>query len=211
MRQLDEVKAELERLIAWRGTIEEANLSLELYEIEPDEEMLLEAHNGLEKLKQELERWELERLLSGTYDKEGAVLSINAGAGGTDAQDWAQMLLRMYTRWAESHGMKVSIDELSEGEEAGIKSATIEIDGRYAYGYLQKEKGTHRLVRISPFNANAKRQTSFAGVEVMPKLDNQVELDIPDKDLEITMNSPMGNPKFRLLQNSPICLMKLRR
>ena len=116
MRQLDEVKAELEKLIAWRGINEEANLSLELYEIDPDEEMLLEAHNSLEKLKQELERWEMERLLSGTYDKEGAVLSINAGAGGTDAQDWAQMLLRMYTRWAENNGMKVIVNELSEGE-----------------------------------------------------------------------------------------------
>jgi peptide chain release factor 2 len=130
-----------------------------------------------------LDRWELERLLSGPYDKEGAVISINAGAGGTDAQDWALMLMRMYTRWAEDHGMKVSVDELSEGEEAGIKSCTIEIEGRYAYGYLRNEKGTHRLVRISPFNANDKRQTSFAGVEVMPQIDEDVKLDIPDKDL----------------------------
>ena len=192
MRQLDEVKAELGKLIAWRGIIEEANLSLELYEIDPDEEMLVEAHNGLEKLRQELERWEMERLLSGTYDKEGAVLSINAGAGGTDAQDWAQMLLRMYTRWAENNGMKVIVTELSEGEEAGIKSVTIEIEGLYAYGHLQNEKGTHRLVRISPFNANGKRQTSFAGVEVMPKLDDEVELDIPEKDLEITTSRSGG-------------------
>lgn len=102
------------------------------------------------------------------------------------------MLLRMYTRWAESHGMNVRVDELSEGEEAGIKSATVEIEGRYAYGYLQNEKGTHRLVRISPFNANAKRQTSFAGVEVMPKLDEDVELDIPEKDLEITTSRSGG-------------------
>ena len=176
MRQLDEVKAELEKLIVWREVIEEANISLDLYEIDPDEEILMEAHNGLEKLKQELERWEMERLLSGPYDKEGAVLSINAGAGGTDAQDWTQMLLRMYTRWAENNGMKVIVNELSEGEEAGIKSVTIEIEGVYAYGFLQNEKGTHRLVRISPFNANGKRQTSFAGVEVMQKLDDEVEL-----------------------------------
>ena len=135
---------------------------------------------------------ELERLLSGTYDKEGAVISINAGAGGTDAQDWALMLMRMYTRWAEDHGMKVTVDELSEGEEAGIKSCTIEIEGRYAYGYLRNEKGTHRLVRISPFNANDKRQTSFAGVEVMPKIEEDVKLDIPDKDLEITTSRSGG-------------------
>jgi peptide chain release factor 2 len=102
------------------------------------------------------------------------------------------MLMRMYTRWAEDHGMKVSVDELSEGEEAGIKSCTIEIEGRYAYGYLRNEKGTHRLVRISPFNANDKRQTSFAGVEVMPMLEQEVKLDIPDKDLEITTSRSGG-------------------
>ena len=192
MRQLDEVKAELGKLTCWKSAIEDANISLELYEIEPDEEMLLEAQQGLDQLMIELEKWEMERLLSGTYDKEGAVLSINAGAGGTDAQDWAQMLLRMYTRWAENNNMKVTINELSEGEEAGIKSATIEIEGSYAYGYLQNEKGTHRLVRISPFNANGKRQTSFAGVEVMPKLDDEVELDIPEKDLEVTTSRSGG-------------------
>ena len=154
--------------------------------------MLSEAQSGLQQLRQGLDRWELERLLSGEYDKEGAVLSINAGAGGTDAQDWAQMLLRMYTRWAEDHDMTVTVDELSEGEEAGIKSATVEIEGRYAYGYLRNEKGTHRLVRISPFNANGKRQTSFAGVEIMPKIDKEVELDIPEKDLEVTTSRSGG-------------------
>lgn len=168
MRRLDEVKAQLLQLTTWQGAVSDAQATLELYDLEPDDDMLAEAQAGLDQLRRDLDRWELERLLSGQYDKEGAVLSINAGAGGTDAQDWAQMLLRMYTRWAEDHDMKVTVDELSEGEEAGIKSATIEIEGRYAYGYLRNEKGTHRLVRISPFNANDKRQTSFAGIEVMP-------------------------------------------
>jgi len=192
MRRLDEVKAQLEQLAQWRSAVDDAEATLELYALEPDDEMLGEAQGGLNQLRSDLDRWELERLLSGEYDKEGAVLSINAGAGGTDAQDWAQMLLRMYTRWAEDHGMKVSVDELSEGEEAGIKSATIEIEGRYAYGYLRNEKGTHRLVRISPFNANDKRQTSFAGVEVMPKLEEEVDIDIPEKDLEVTTSRSGG-------------------
>ena len=192
MRRLDEVKAQLQQLTSWQGAVGDAQATLELYDLEPDDDMLAEAQSGLDQLRKELDRWELERLLSGEYDKEGAVLSINAGAGGTDAQDWAQMLLRMYTRWAEDQGMKVSVDELSEGEEAGIKSATIEIEGRYAYGYLRNEKGTHRLVRISPFNANDKRQTSFAGVEVMPKLEEDVDIDIPDKDLEVTTSRSGG-------------------
>ncbi len=192
MRQLDDVKAQLEQLRTWRASVDDAAATLELYDLEPDDALLAEANGGLQELRLALDRWELERLLSGTYDQEGAVISINAGAGGTDAQDWALMLMRMYTRWAEDRGMKVTVDELSEGEEAGIKSCTIEVEGRYAYGYLRNEKGTHRLVRISPFNANDKRQTSFAGVEVMPKLEEEVDLEIPDKDLEVTTSRSGG-------------------
>ncbi|RCL64128.1 MAG: peptide chain release factor 2 [Synechococcus sp. MED-G67] len=192
MRQLDDVKAQLEQLRTWRASVDDAAATLELYDLEPDDALLQEANGGLQELRLALDRWELERLLSGTYDQEGAVISINAGAGGTDAQDWALMLMRMYTRWAEDRGMKVTVDELSEGEEAGIKSCTIEVEGRYAYGYLRNEKGTHRLVRISPFNANDKRQTSFAGVEVMPKLEEEVDLEIPDKDLEVTTSRSGG-------------------
>lgn len=165
----------------------------ELLELEEDATLCKEAETTINQLNGELDRWELQQLLSGIYDIKGAVLTINAGAGGTDAQDWAQMLLRMYTRWGEKQGYKVHLAELSEGDEAGIKSATLEIEGRYAFGYLKGEKGTHRLVRISPFNANGKRQTSFAGVEVMPALEEEdITVDIPEKDLEITTTRSGG-------------------
>jgi len=153
---------------------------------------LSEATSNVTSLNRELDQWELQQLLSGPYDAKGALVTITAGAGGTDAQDWAEMLLRMYTRWAENHGYKVNLTDESSGDEAGIKSATLEVTGRYAYGYLRSEMGTHRLVRISPFNANGKRQTSFAGIEVMPQIDGNVELDIPDKDLEITTSRAGG-------------------
>tara|TARA_B100000131_G_scaffold315740_1_gene354675 strand:- start:623 stop:1684 length:1062 start_codon:yes stop_codon:yes gene_type:complete len=192
MLNLDDVKHQLNLLDKWKKYILDANASLELFLLDPEEELISESHDGLKALKIDLDRWEFERLLCGKYDKEGAIVSINAGAGGTDSQDWVEILLRMYSRWADNHSMKLTINELSEGEEAGIKSVNFEIDGKYAYGYLQNEKGTHRLVRISPFNANGKRQTSFAGVEVMPKLDEKVELEIPDKDLEITTSRSGG-------------------
>ncbi len=192
LQELNDLKSHLQQFHDWKTSLEDAKAIVELLELETDQALLEEAHTNLAKLDRELDRWELEQLLSGEYDANGAVLSINAGAGGTDAQDWAQMLLRMYTRWAESQGYKVRLAEISEGDEAGIKSATLEIEGRYAYGYLKAEKGTHRLVRISPFNANGKRQTSFAGVEIMPILDNSIQLDIPEKDLEITTSRSGG-------------------
>ncbi len=192
LQELNDLKSNLQQYEQWRSSLEDAKAVLELLEVEDDAGLLYEAESNLTQLNHELDRWELEQLLSGTYDAKGAVLTINAGAGGTDAQDWAEILLRMYTRWAEKHNYKVQLAEKSEGDEAGIKSVTLEIDGRYAYGYLKAEKGTHRLVRISPFNANGKRQTSFAGVEVMPLIDNSVELDIPEKDLEVTTSRAGG-------------------
>ncbi len=192
LQELNDLKSNLQQYDHWRSSLEDAKAVLELLELEADESLLKEAETNLTQLTQELERWELEQLLSGLYDAKGAVLTINAGAGGTDAQDWVEILLRMYTRWSEKQGYKVQLAELSEGDEAGIKSVTLEVDGRNAYGYLKAEKGTHRLVRISPFNANGKRQTSFAGVEIMPLIDNSVELDIPDKDLEITTTRAGG-------------------
>jgi peptide chain release factor 2 len=192
LQELNDLKSHLQQLEQWQTKLEDARAILELLELESDEALLQEAATNLTQLSKELDQWELQQLLSEPYDQYGAVLTINAGAGGTDAQDWAEMLLRMYTRWAEDHNYKVHLLESSEGDEAGIKSATLEIAGKYAYGYLKVEKGTHRLVRISPFNANDKRQTSFAGVEVMPMIDHTVTLDIPEKDLEITTSRAGG-------------------
>lgn len=193
LTELNDLKSNLELYHLWQTKLEDTKAILELLELEDDPGLLSEAQANLVQLNQELDHWELQQLLAGIYDTKGAVLTINAGAGGTDAQDWAQLLLRMYTRWAERQGYQVHLDELSEGEEAGIKSATLEINGRYAFGYLKGEKGTHRLVRISPFNANGKRQTSFAGVEVMPALrDEDIKLEIPEKDLEITTSRSGG-------------------
>ena len=138
-------------------------------------------------MSKELEKFELQQMLSGEYDNADAILTINSGAGGTDAQDWASMLLRMYMRWVENRGWKCELLDKLDGEEAGIKSATIKITGKYAFGYSKAEKGVHRLVRISPFNANGKRQTSFASVDVSPIVENfEREITIPPEDLEIT-------------------------
>lgn len=193
LQQLNELKSSRDRYLHWQKSWEDAGAIAELLELDNDEGLLLEATQTVTELNQALDRWELEQLLSGEYDTEGAILTINAGAGGTDAQDWAEMLLRMYMRWGEKQGYQVKTRALSEGDEAGIKSVTLEIAGYYAYGYLKAEKGTHRLVRISPFNANGKRQTSFAGVEVMPVLDESaIQLEIPEKDLDISTSRAGG-------------------
>lgn len=156
-----------------------------------DEDLINEANSNLEVLKQELNKFDIQLMLSGEYDSADAMLTVNAGAGGTDAQDWAGMLLRMYTRWAEKKGWKVTLLDKSEGDEAGIKSATIKITGKFAFGYAKAERGVHRLVRISPFNANGKRQTSFASCEVSPIIeDYEKEIIIPPEDIELdTMRS----------------------
>lgn len=164
---------------------------LELYNESEDESLWEELQNNLESLEKELTQWEIQKTLSGEYDENDAILTVNAGAGGTDAQDWAQMLLRMYMRWAESKGWKVELFDKSDGDEAGIKSATIKITGKYAFGLAKAERGVHRLVRISPFNANGKRQTSFASLEVSPIIEDfEKKIDIPADDLEVdTMRS----------------------
>jgi peptide chain release factor 2 len=192
MQELNDLKSHVEQFQHWGKTVENLQAIAELLELELDQSLLSEASDSIKQLNLELDRWDLEQLLSGPYDRHDAILTINAGAGGTDAQDWAEMLLRMYTRFCEARGYKVQLSDISEGEEAGIKSATIEVHGRHAYGYLASEKGTHRLVRISPFNANDKRQTSFAGVEIMPLLDEEIELEIDPKDLDISTTRSGG-------------------
>lgn len=150
-----------------------------------DEEEADNVLAGFERFAGKLEEFKLETLLNGKYDHNSAVLSLHAGAGGVEAMDWAEMLLRMYTRWADSKGYKVNIVDLQDDTEAGIKSATFLVEGENAYGYLKHEQGVHRLVRISPFNAAGKRQTSFAALEVMPEIDDDIEVDIDPGDIRV--------------------------
>ncbi len=165
--------------------IDDGEVLIELLKEMEDEETYKELENKITTLEKMSQGFKIETLLSGEYDKEDAILSIHAGAGGTEAQDWAGMLLRMYTRYAESKGYKVTTLDILKEEEAGIKSSTISIEGNNAYGYLKAEKGVHRLVRISPFDAAKKRHTSFASVDVYPELDDSIEIDIKDEDLKI--------------------------
>ncbi len=158
---------------------------IELGEAENDKTVIADAEDALRRLKVEVARRELEALLSGEADANDTYLEVHAGAGGTESQDWANMLLRMYVRWAEQHGLKVDYIEETDGEEAGIKSATIEVKGRNAYGWLKTENGVHRLVRISPFDSNARRHTSFASVTVYPVVDDRINIDIKEADVRV--------------------------
>jgi peptide chain release factor 2 len=170
--------------------IEDSVMLIEMGESEKDEAVIAEAEETLKNLKKEVARRELEALLSGEADANDSYLEVHAGAGGTESQDWANMLLRMYTRWAEQHGYKIEYMEETSGEEAGIKSATIQVKGHNAYGWLKSENGVHRLVRISPFDSNARRHTSFASVAVYPVVDDRIVVDVKESDVRIdTMRS----------------------
>ena len=158
---------------------------IELGEVEKDQRVVADAEAALQKLKAQVERRELEALLSGEADANDSYLEVHAGAGGTESQDWASMLLRMYTRWAEQHGYKIEWLEETEGEAAGIKSATVQVKGRNAFGWLKTENGVHRLVRISPFDANARRHTSFASVNIYPVVDDRIHIDIKESDVRV--------------------------
>ncbi len=164
---------------------EDIGFLIEMSEEEPDDDTIQEIQEDLERFKEEFEELRIQTLLTGEYDKCSAILTIHAGAGGTESCDWVSMLYRMYTRWAEKKGYSVEVLDYLEGDVAGIKSVTIEIQGENAYGYLRSEKGVHRLVRISPFNAAGKRQTSFASCDVIPDIQEDIEVEINDDDLRI--------------------------
>ena len=185
--EIKEIKENISLLERWQSALDDAAVAIEI----SDPDLINESYENLSAIEKELDKFEIKLMLSGEYDEADAILTINAGAGGTDAQDWASMLLRMYMRWAENRGWHVELLDKLGGDEAGIKSATIKITGKYAFGYAKAEKGVHRLVRISPFNANGKRQTSFASVEVSPIIaDFEKTIVIPPEDLEIdTMRS----------------------
>lgn len=181
MREISKLKAEIDH---WRGIANRIHDTLELASLN-DESLLDDLNKEVAALTEVVERARVEAMLSGPYDNQDAILAIHAGAGGTESQDWAQMLERMYLRWAQENGYKVEEIDRMEGEEAGIKSVTLGIRGDYAYGYLQSEQGVHRLVRISPFDAAKRRHTSFAKVELYPDIQGDIEIEISEKDLVI--------------------------
>lgn len=193
------VLKEVKQLKNWVGPYQEINSRLEgaigldeMLAAEPDAAMEAELESEAAALEAKLAAFELQTMLSGPDDSRDAILTIHPGAGGTESQDWAEMLMRMYVRWAERHGFEVTILDLLPGEEAGIKSATIEIKGQYAYGYLKAEKGVHRLVRISPFDSQARRHTSFASVFLYPDIDDTIEVDLRDEDIKMDVYRASG-------------------
>ena len=185
MRERTRLEKLLARFHELDGKLQDSLGLLELAEAEGDAAMIADAEKSILALKEVAAKRELESLLSGEVDANPCYLEVNAGAGGTEAQDWCSMLMRMYVRWAEAHDHKVDWIEESPGEEAGLKSATIEVKGENAYGWLKGESGVHRLVRISPFDSNARRHTSFASVAVTPVIDDSIEIEILDKDLRV--------------------------
>lgn len=185
---IDEVNQHKEWVNGWDGVSSQLSDLEELKAMsdeENDEETLVEVYNELERVQQDLEKLELRHMLGDREDRSSAILTIHPGAGGTEAQDWAQMLMRMYSRWSERQGFKTDTLDLSPGDTAGIKSATLEIDGEYAFGYLKAEIGVHRLVRISPFDSNNRRHTSFASVFVYPETSGEIEVDIQPEDVRV--------------------------
>jgi peptide chain release factor 2 len=202
MRRLSDLRDEVE---TWQTLARRTTDALGLSEIaaeEDDDSLLVELAEETAAIESQLDKLEFLLILSGSHDKDDALLSIHAGAGGTESQDWTEMLMRMYMRWAEDNRYKVILVDQTEGEEAGLKSVTLAIEGEYAYGYLKAERGVHRLVRISPFDANSRRHTSFALVEVVPDLKTDVEVNINPDDLEIDVYKSGGAGGQHVQKNS---------
>ncbi len=192
LREIKQKKDKIEQHASLTVAIEDTHTLCELSLEENDESSLEDILSEVERIEKEIERMNISILLSGEYDNNNAILSFHPGAGGTEAQDWALMLYRMYTRWGEKNGFKVKLVDWLDGEEAGIKSATIVIEGTNAYGYMKSESGVHRLVRVSPFDSSGRRHTSFASVEVTPELDDTNDVEIREEDLEITAHRSSG-------------------
>jgi len=192
LKQLAEMREEVS---SWKELSQRVTDLLDLADLaleESDESVAQELETSERQLQKEVEQREFELLLNGPYDRRDAIVAIYAGAGGVDSQDWAEMLLRMYLRWAERRGFKTEVLDLSEGEEAGIKGVTLEISGPYAYGYMRAEKGVHRLVRLSPFDSAHRRHTSFASVEIMPEVADAVEVQVPPEDIRMDVYRATG-------------------
>ncbi|MGM0575189.1 MAG: peptide chain release factor 2 [Myxococcota bacterium] len=185
LKERTDVAALLDRVAKPAKLLEDAEVLIEVSEEEDDDSVEGEVSQHLESVEHALDQLEFERMLGGEHDRSDAILTINAGAGGTESQDWAEMLLRMYTRYCEQQGWRVRMLDLQTGEEAGIKSASLSVEGEYAYGLLKAEAGVHRLVRISPFDSSARRHTSFAAVFVYPDIEDEIEIDVKDNDLRV--------------------------
>lgn len=192
IQKSNELKAVYDTFHQLELQVEEVELLFEMYKEDPEEEIHDELVERVHSVEKELEKYELSMLLSGPHDKCSAILEIHPGAGGTESQDWGSMLLRMYTRWAEQHGYRIETVDYQDGEEAGIKSVTLSIEGLNAYGYLKSEKGVHRLVRISPFDAAGKRHTSFCSIDIMPQLEGDIDIEINPDDLKIDVYRASG-------------------
>ncbi|MGV2884482.1 peptide chain release factor 2 [Paenibacillus taichungensis] len=183
--ELNAVKGSVDQYTKLQQDYDDAVMMAELADEEGDDDLAVEIGNSVTAIVRKVEEFELQLLLNQPYDKMNAILELHPGAGGTESQDWGQMLMRMYTRWAEKHGFKVEVLDYLAGDEAGIKSVTLSIKGHNAYGYLKAEKGVHRLVRISPFDSSGRRHTSFVSCDVVPEIDDTIELDIRTEDLKI--------------------------
>ena len=192
IQKSNELKAVYDTFHQLELQVEEVELLFEMYKEDPEEEIHDELVERVHSVEKELEKYELSMLLSGPHDKCSAILDIHPGAGGTESQDWGSMLLRMYTRWAEQHGYRIETVDYQDGDEAGIKSVTLSIEGLNAYGYLKSEKGVHRLVRISPFDAAGKRHTSFCSIDIMPQLEGDIDIEINPDDLKIDVYRASG-------------------